>query len=163
RFSGVQARLRREPAVAKQPLPRQRPLGVVQLGTADLNVRLGLGQLGPDVRVLDAGDHVPRPYSIALNDAEVDEPARALGRDGGLLRFHDRTILTPRATRRRTLPSPTRQRCSSCVTSSRMVYGPWDSLGLTPRRVREAGSPAPGRVSRPACLAPRLRAKRRRA
>src|SRR5947208_13710868 len=42
-----------------------------------------LGELGLDVGVLDARDHLAGPYPIPFDEPEVHEPARALGGNGG--------------------------------------------------------------------------------
>src|SRR5207244_3240446 len=76
----VHTRLRRGPAVAEEPLPRQRALGVVELSTTELDIGLGLRELGFDVGILDAGDHLAGPYPVRISSASstraITWPAR---------------------------------------------------------------------------------------
>ena len=64
-------------------------LGIAQLGPTEIEAGLGLRQLGLDVGVLDAGDHLPRPHPVPLDDAQVNQPPGALRRHGGLALGHD--------------------------------------------------------------------------
>src|SRR2546429_2932048 len=47
-----------------------------------------VGELGPDVGVLDARDHLAGPYPIPFDEPEVHEPARAFGGNGGFTLGH---------------------------------------------------------------------------